>query len=406
VSCKHLLFFVSIYFFTENVLYAQLPSGIDPAADHWILNAAKSDEFNGSSLDTTKWWYEDPCTMTDSMWHGFNSPGSFNRPQNVSLDSGNLVLKIEVNLDSADWNYPCKHYNNYPFWGGSILSVLKNAGTGVGPTSDYSFGYYEMRAQLPGYYDTNHKPVGFGFYPAFWIFYQYAPNHCVIKHDEVDIMEADPYTYFDGQTYGLSWHDENDSCGTFQFRPDSITSPTPLFDGFHKFGAEVLPDKIVFYFDDKPFISADTVTSPAIIHSLNMAPYLAVTIGSGTGGAHGYAGPLATAPFPQYMYVDYFRYYQLVTVQNTGNMLFQNSPNPVNSTADIEYSIDNNASNGFLKIYAITGAELKTVSLNTKGKAKITLSVSDLPPGIYFYRLIVDSIVIGTKRMIIIREHN
>jgi hypothetical protein len=402
MSCKHLLF-PALYFFSVNIVHAQVPPGIDPPADQWILNVEKSDEFNAFTLDTAKWWYVDACTITDNMGHGFNSPGSYDRPQNVTLDSGYLIMKLEVNPDSANWNNPCHHGNNYPFWGGSIMSAQKNAGTGIGPINSYSFGYYEMKGKLPGYYDANHNPVGYGFYPTFWIFYQYAVNHCIIKHDEVDIMEADPYTYYNGCTYGLSWHDENDSCGTIQYMPDSITCPTPLFDGFHKFGAEVLPNKIVFYFDDKPYVSADTITSPAIVHSLNMAPYLDVFIGTGTGGAHGYAGPLPNATFPNYMYVDYFRYYQLNTNQNVGNKLFQNSPNPVNTSAVIEYSMDNNAAEGMIKVYAITGAEITTVKLNSKGKSTITLSVADLLPGIYFYRFIVDGNIIGTKKMVVMR---
>ena len=68
--------------------------------------------------------------------------------------------------------------------------------------------------------------------------------------------------------------------------------------------------------------------------------------------------------------------------------LFQNYPNPFNPSTTIKYDLPNE---GFvsLKIYNILGKEVKTlVSENeSAGTYNISFNASDLPSGIYFYRL-------------------
>ena len=99
----------------NTVSFAQLPPLVNP--DAWILNLSKSDEFNGSTLDTSKWWAIDPCNFTDSIHHGYNwSPSAYFRPQNVSLDSGNLIFTVDFNPDSLNDSVPCIHHHLYRFY--------------------------------------------------------------------------------------------------------------------------------------------------------------------------------------------------------------------------------------------------------------------------------------------------
>src|SRR5258708_6934824 len=91
---------LTILFFFFRVIASSQPT-LHP--DHWMLDASKSDEFSGSTLDTSKWWAIYPCEFTNGIPHGYNgTAGSFFRPENVSVNNGNLVFKVEYNPDTAN----------------------------------------------------------------------------------------------------------------------------------------------------------------------------------------------------------------------------------------------------------------------------------------------------------------
>lgn len=377
------------------VLYAQLPPALQP--DSWIPDTAKSDEFNDTILDASKWWKIDPCNYTDSIYHGYNwgSADHF-RPENVSLSNGNLVLTADYNPDSLNDLVPCVHRNRfYRFYSGGIQSIQTREPI-IGNIGNYSFGFYEMRAKIPGYYDANNQPVGTGFLPAFWIYYQNTVKGCIKKHDEVDILEPNSVTNIDGRTNHVTWHDENYRCSADAVGSMAFTYANPLFEAYHKYAVALFSDKITFYFDDRQIFSDDTITSPGIVHSLNMSPYLAVVMSL---AIEKDPYPPADAPFPQFMYIDYFRYYQL---KPDHNALFQNYPNPLTNATEIAYYVSNSA-NTFIKIYDLAGREIKSVYLADKGKSIIRLDCSDLKSGVYFYRLSVDNVVVGVKKMIVMK---
>jgi len=368
----------------------------------WVPDESKSDEFNGSSLDTSKWWKIDACAYTDSIRHGYNGEGAFYIPDHVSVSNGNLVLKIDYNPDSSDLSFPCTHYHLYPFYSGGVMSKLKNGGEGIGPAGSFSFGYYEMRARLPGYYDSSNHPVGYGFSPNFWFYYQYVVNHCVKKHDEVDILEPGQDQYYDARTNVVGWHDEEDSCQLYKVGQDSMRSANPLFDGYHTYAVELLPDRIAFYFDGQPFFSADTISSPEIVHSLNMSPLLTVVITLAAGGYH-MPRPLPGAPFQEYMWIDYFRYYSFIPDPVSGNMLYQNSPDPFRGNTTIKCNIVDDARNCYIRVYNMPGVEIKSIPVSQKGISQITLDASELDPGMYIYSLCLDGRIVDSKRMIVLK---
>lgn len=83
--------------------------------------------------------------------------------------------------------------------------------------------------------------------------------------------------------------------------------------------------------------------------------------------------------------------------------LFQNYPNPFNLTTTIRFQLPEE-SKVVIKIYDILGAELKTI-LNEKKEAGIyefVFNASELPSGIYIYRLITDRFM-ETKKMILLK---
>jgi len=83
--------------------------------------------------------------------------------------------------------------------------------------------------------------------------------------------------------------------------------------------------------------------------------------------------------------------------------LEQNYPNPFNPITNIEYKVPNNA---FVRlaVYDVLGKEMRTLVNETKsaGSYKVTFQASDLPSGVYFYKLTAGSFV-STKKLIVMK---
>ena len=394
---NHFQFLSAIFLlFISEISFAQKPPIEDPNA--WILDTEKSDEFNGTALDTSKWWAINPCNFTDSIHHGYNwGSGDHFRPQNVSVSNGNVILTVDFNSDSLNDSIPCIHHHLYRFYSGGI-QTKQTMDPDYGIIGTYTYGYFEMKAKLPGYYNAMHQSVGTGFWPTFWFYYEHVKDSCNQKQDEVDILEPDGKQYYDARTNVVGLHDENGMCVSHKVAQDSMTSATPLFEDYHKYAVESFPDKLIFYFDDQPFFSIDTITSPQYVHALNFPPYLAVVMAPVVSDS---PYPLSETPFPQFMTVDYFRYYRLKS--DSQNTVLQNYPNPFKNTTQIIYNVLNASAQAFINVYDITGREIKSVYIAEKGKSKITLDCTDLKSGVYFYRLSVDNMIVDTKKMIVVK---
>jgi hypothetical protein len=86
----------------------------------------------------------------------------------------------------------------------------------------------------------------------------------------------------------------------------------------------------------------------------------------------------------------------------TGNVLFQNAPNPFNISTTIKYQLSDNAANAKICIYNLTGKQLQCYNLQaTKGENSIEVRASSLQSGMYLYSLIVGDKLIDTKRMVL-----
>ncbi len=86
-------------------------------------------------------------------------------------------------------------------------------------------------------------------------------------------------------------------------------------------------------------------------------------------------------------------------------ILYQNTPNPYTNQTTIKYSLPDNTSNSFIKIYNISGVEIQSIELqNQKGQNNITIDASNLESGIFAYTLIVNNQVVDTKTMVISKK--
>ncbi len=79
-----------------------------------------------------------------------------------------------------------------------------------------------------------------------------------------------------------------------------------------------------------------------------------------------------------------------------------NYPNPFSSTTTVDYFIMKKVKAAKIIIYDSNGSTINTHKLDDRGKkSQLVIRKNGLETGIYFYTLIADDIVIGTKKMIV-----
>ena len=160
-----------------------------------------SDEFNGTSVDTSKWNKVGPWGHPiGSNWANFSYLTS-----NVSVANG--LATITVQKSGSNWT-------------GGILST--------DTTKRFQYGFVEVRAKLP--------PKGPGFWPGIWL---YGAN--VTSADELDMMEflgGDVSTVYQTYHYG--------SGGQHQVSPKS----SDWTADYHLFQMKWEPGRLTYYIDN------------------------------------------------------------------------------------------------------------------------------------------------------------
>jgi beta-glucanase (GH16 family) len=235
------------------------------AAPDWVL--AWSDEFDGGTLDTTKWSVD----TGDSFGTGQQDYDTA-RPQNLSLAGGNLVITAMQ-----------ESYSGASYTSGRIETSS---------TFTQAYGRFEARIQLPR---------GQGMWPAFWLLgadYQTAGWPAC---GEIDIMEcrgAQP-----SMVLG-SIHGPGSDSYTESF---TLKDGTTFADGFHVFALEWVPGELRWYVDDQLYETQSADMLPASQPWVFDHPFF-IILDLAVGGQFG--GPVdSSTAFPQSMLVDYVRVY-------------------------------------------------------------------------------------------------
>lgn len=81
--------------------------------------------------------------------------------------------------------------------------------------------------------------------------------------------------------------------------------------------------------------------------------------------------------------------------------LYQNQPNPFTETTRIQYTLSKNVQKAVLQITDMSGKILKVVQLDNTISGEVMIKAQELNPGTYFYTLIADEQILGTKKMIL-----
>jgi len=101
----------------------------------------------------------------------------------------------------------------------------------------------------------------------------------------------------------------DNQCEAYKRIQSQVTSSQPLFTGFHKYAAEHLKDRLIFYFDDQPFAELWGIDS---LESQSGPQFVIMDAQIGPS----YVSPRNfEIPWPLEMKVNYFRYYKLNSVE-------------------------------------------------------------------------------------------
>lgn len=84
----------------------------------------------------------------------------------------------------------------------------------------------------------------------------------------------------------------------------------------------------------------------------------------------------------------------------TGNILYQNTPNPFKEQTTIRFSLADDAKNAAICIFDMTGKMLKKLPVSS-GETSVSINGWELGEGMFLYTLMVNGREIDTKRMII-----
>jgi beta-glucanase (GH16 family) len=238
-----------------------------------------SDEFSGpnnSLPDASKWSIE-----VGGHWFNNELQAYTNRPQNIHLENGNLVITAtRENYTGAD----------------GVSRSYTSARINTHGKFTQKYGRFEARIKLPR---------GQGMWPAFWLLGDDEKTSGWPKCGEIDIMEnvGSRMSVVLGTIHGPGYSGDKGPTANYTRSNDRNFS-----DDFHLFVVEWEPAAIRFYVDGNLYETRTPADLPAGTNWVFDHPFfiiLNLAVGGNLPGS-----PDATTQFPQSMLVDYVRVYE------------------------------------------------------------------------------------------------
>ena len=250
-------------------------TGYDAPTSYPGYTLAWSDEFNGTSLNTSDWSFENGDGCPGNCGWGNNEQEYYtDRPDNLFFQSGKLIIEAKK-----------ENYAGKPFTSSKILTRGKKI---------FKFGRIDIRAILP-----KEK----GIWPAFWMLPQNNVFGGWPRSGEIDMMEM--IGNAPAKTYG-----------TLHFGPGpgstqlgrTYTLPTGIFnDEFHVFSTIWKQNQIQWLVDGVLYSTYTSADFGSNNYPFNEDFFLIFNMAVG-GNFPG--NPDATSYFPQWLIIDYVRVYQ------------------------------------------------------------------------------------------------
>ena len=303
------------------------------------------DEFNGSTLDNSKWTHQLGDGSQFGLWGWGNGELQYYKQENTTLADG--VATITVKEESVgDYNYTSSR---------------------ITTKDKFSFRYGKVEARI--------KTVdGQGFWPAFWLLPEGGEWPC---DGEIDIMEQWGNNYLTNSTTGAAHIGSCPYSQSTHFYQNfsSYISNGSYADEFHTYSIIWKEDTITWFVDDEEMFQI-TPSSYFSIPSQHNWPFnsnnwfiiinLAIT----------QTGPNTNTVFPNNIQIDYVKVYQENSTsvnQYTSVSSFDFSDNIITFDSDKYKSI---------KLLDIGGKYLSIYSEKNK------INTKDLSRGIYIIQSI------------------
>jgi beta-glucanase (GH16 family) len=275
------------------------PPAPPPPPPPAVTNLVWQDEFDGATLDSAKWVYQigNGKDATGNPGWGNNELQYYtNRPENVSLENGQLVITARREAFPATEGGVAQTFD---WTSGRIRTAGKFSRT---------YGKVEIRAKLP---------VGQGLWPAFWLLPEDQPGNPYgtwAANGEIDVLESkggQPNKVWQTIHYGGMWPNNLYSGEEFTF-PNAGS-----IDQFHTYTLEWRSNEMKWLVDGQVVATrtnwwSSKATPPQADTDLTAwpAPFdkpFYVLLNLAVGGNFG-GNPDANTPGVGKMIVDYVRW--------------------------------------------------------------------------------------------------
>lgn len=290
-----------------------------------------SDEFDGTSLDLTKWVYE---IGTGSWGWGNNELQYYTaNSDNIFVDAGflNIVGRQEL-------------------IGGSNYSSARIKTQGL---FDFQYGKVEARIKVP---------IGQGIWPAFWMLGSNITSVSWPLCGEIDIME---HVNNELKIHGTIHYD----MWGYAYEGDFAYTDAAVF---HNYSVEWDENEIRWYLDGTEYFSTNIGEGSTSREEFHNPFFLLVNLAI---GGNWPGGPDSTTSFPATMQLDYVRVYQATSagLNEIDNVTINVNPNPSSN----QIKISSEVTLASYAIYSLQGEKL------LEGKES-TIDISKISAGIYF----------------------
>ena len=213
------------------------------------------------------------------------------REKNARVEDGMLI--IEAHRENYLYDKNVRRSQN-PL--GSETASYTSAALITKGKASWTYGRIEVKAKLP---------AGLGMWPAIWMLGTNINDVGWPMCGEIDIME---YVGFQPNTVHANIHTKsyNHKIGTGKGSTIEIADPC---ESFHVYAIDWNRDRIDFYVDDLKYFSFENEDKSVEEWPYDLPQYLLLNIA--VGGSWGGQEGIDDTIFPQKMYVDYVRVYQL-----------------------------------------------------------------------------------------------